>query len=215
MDLTAGAAAAMGASVGLIVGGLLLPRLMRKSGEYEAIARELETIRTKVETTERATAEIKAEINQNNWNQRERIALYRTRLEELLRLTYSIYDECSRQQSVALGKDELVANDAAENQLLAITALYFRDLRSLIVALRAARARLWADAYMLNVEWRTYRTIATVDNLAPEQREKLRAANTEKSKKLMTAMKASYFDVVQCVKAIEGAATPLLEHYVR
>jgi hypothetical protein len=73
--------------IGVLGGWIIRPYFVKRSEEqakYDAILGNLDTVRIKVETTERAAATIKEDIAHAKWWDREDRVLRRNKLEELL-----------------------------------------------------------------------------------------------------------------------------------
>lgn len=100
-----------------------------KIGDIKAQTDKLPEIQLQLAVATRTTEEIKAEIGQKDWRERERLTLYRTRLEELLGAVFDVNREAQRQGIAAHENEILTADVVPINRLQVITSLYFKQLR--------------------------------------------------------------------------------------
>jgi len=126
--------------LGLVVVGWYVKRsLSGYATEVAAIKAQtdkLDDIKKNLAETTRIAKEIEAEVGQKDWRERERLTLYRTRLEDYLTALYNVWAEWSRRYSSMLNDEFPISDDGPSHRVQAIAALYFRDdLRPLTLTL--------------------------------------------------------------------------------
>ncbi len=161
----------------------------------------------------RTTEELKAEIGEKGWRQRERMTLYRTRLEELLTATYQVAEEASRLVSAASGEEKLFRNESPENRMKTIAAFYFPELNVQVSNVVVLGIKVAATAIRLNGQWRFYklkRTSASSGEALDEVSKEYIAMISASS----TAMQGYYKELLAAVQSLERHAVPMIPQYV-
>jgi len=118
--------AAIAVACGFI--SLFLFRCADKVADVKAQTDKLPEMQKQLAAQIRIAEVMKAETDQKRWGERERLVLFRTRLEELLTATYQVLDEAARLYSAASSEEKIYRNESAENRLKTIAAFYFPEL---------------------------------------------------------------------------------------
>jgi hypothetical protein len=163
MEVLAGAGVMV---VSFVVGWFLRPYFVKRSeqqAEYDAILNNLGTIQKKVEVTERAAAEIKSEVEQKGWHERERIVLMRSKLEATFLAAFELREAVDRLQGTMMDDNPRDDVDIAANRLEMLTTLYFPTLRVAAAALRLMGNELAVSIRDVHVNFRVYVTTRAVD----------------------------------------------------
>jgi hypothetical protein len=189
-----------------------------KIGEIKAQTDNLEDIKTYLRETTELTEQIKADIGHEDWRERERLTLYRSRMEDLLSAVYAVQAECSRQHSEALGESELRSDETPNNRALVLVALYFPNLRLDTLALQRAALTFYGDARSLNFENRMHKlrraALKTVANADPVQWAELEQAFAPVFAERSAAMNKSYREFLEASTQIEDSIRNTIPQYV-
>lgn len=154
------------AGLGILTGWSARPYLVKRSekqAEYDAILSNLGTIKTRVEVTERTAAEIKSEIDQKEWRERERIVLMRSKLEAALLAGFQLREAVDKLQGTMTDDNPSDDVDMAANRLEMLTTLYFPALRAPAAALRITTTELAMSARGFHAAFALYVATRAVD----------------------------------------------------
>ena len=202
--------------LGTLIGWLLRPYLVDRSeqhAQYDEIIDKLGIIQAKVEVTEHATGQIKADVDQMQRRARKRLTLFRKRLEEFLGAVYQVQAECGKRVSSVLSDERTPTEQTASRRVLTVASLYFRgELRLDALKLHSAATKFSFDALKANTDWRLYNLRTKAANT--ESREVITAAYQPKHEANHAALNASYSEVLRHCSALEDKATVLITKYL-
>ena len=155
---------------------------------------------------------MKAETDQKRWGERERLVLFRTRLEELLTATYQVSEEAARLYSAALSEEKIYRNESAENRLKTIAAFYFPELNVQVSNVVVLGGKVGATAIRVNDQWRVYKLKRTT--ASTEEEREISKEYIETIAASSATMQGYYKDLLTAVKTQKRNAVPLISQYV-
>jgi len=147
--------AAIAVACGVI--SLFLFRYADKVADVKAQTDKLPEMQKQLAAQIRIAEVMKAETDQKRWGERERLTLYRTRLEELLTATYQVSEEAARLYSAASSEEKVYRNESAENRLKTIAAFYFPELNVQVSNIVVLGIKVGATAIRVNDQWRPWK----------------------------------------------------------
>ena len=201
----------------MVVMGLYVRHLLKgygnKVGEIKAQTDNLDEIKRQLGETTRVAEEIKSDFGLKDWRERERLTLYRDRMERLLSAVYELQSECTRHQGTALDESELRTNEEFGNRVQVLAALYFPTLRLLALELGKAALTACHHAKLVNHRWRLYRLRVAAEPNAPNQAQRDADYNREYEEGA-AAMHASYAALLAKAAEMEGRIGDLIPQYI-
>jgi hypothetical protein len=144
-------------SVGILstVGAALLEGWGKKKGEIAATKSDFEEIKRQLKETTAATKSVELALAHNDWIQRERNALKRAKLEQLIASAFSIARWVAGEARVAI-VDEKQDTTVSIDEFEMLSTLYFPELKS-----QSSKVHhLYREAYALFMDTR----IAVAEN---------------------------------------------------
>jgi hypothetical protein len=200
----------------LVVGALIavvLYRYAERIADIKAQTDKIPSIEAQLATLNRTIDEVKAEGGQKEWRRRERMTLFRNRLEELLTANYAISEEASRLYGAASGDDRLHRSESADNRLKTIAAFYFPELNVQASNVVALGVKVGATAIRINDQWRTSRLKRAAATTA-EEKHAVSKECLEVISVSSAAMRGYHKELMAAVKTLERDAVVLIPQYV-
>lgn len=185
-----------------------------KVADIKAQTDKLPEIKHILAETTHITEQIKAEVGQKDWRERERLTLFRERLEEFVGAIYEVQAETARRSSAIISEETLSTEQKATHRLLAIASLYFRPhLRLDTLKVQSAAIKFGKDAYKANHDWRMY-TLKMNGELSPEIRAALTAEYQALKDADAQAVGAAHKELLESCVVLEGKALDMIGKYV-
>jgi hypothetical protein len=184
-----------------------------KVGEIKAQKEQLDEILRQLGATTRLSEDIKAEVSQKDWRERERLTLYRSRLEELLTTAYSVSEEAYRLVSSAINEERIFQNQAPGNRLKTIAAFYFPELKVAVCNAVTLGSKVGGAAIQLNSKRRlSYMKLEAAQTV--EAKDAIVEEVAAICSALTTDMQDRYKELVLAVNVLEATAVPLIAQYL-
>lgn len=202
--------AAIAVACGVI--SLFLFRYADKVADVKAQTDKLPEMQKQLAAQIRIAEVMKAETDQKRWGERERLVLFRTRLEELLTATYQVSEEASRLYSAASSEEKIYRNESAENRLKTIAAFYFPELNVQVSNIVVLGTKVEATAMRVNDQWRSYKLKRT--SASSEEERAISKEYIEAIAASSATMQGYYKDLLTAVKTLERNAVPMIAQYV-
>lgn len=185
-----------------------------KVADIKAQTDKLPEIKAQLAETTRTTEEIKAEVSQKDWRDRERLTLYRTRLEELLGAAFDVNREAQRQTTIGAHANEVLQADVIPlNRMRVIASLYFKQLRPDVLELVMAGITCHNDSFQVNTQRRML-NLDPAPGATPELRAAYKAEHEAKFNEAMHTAQASFREIVIRCNTLENKAMELIDEYV-
>jgi hypothetical protein len=198
--------------VGAVVSAVLY-RYAERVADIKVQTDKIPAIEAQLAAINRTVDEVKAEGGQKEWRRRERMTLFRNRLEELLTANFAIAEEASRLYGAASGDERIQRSESADNRLKTIAAFYFPELNVQASNVVALGVKVGATAIRINEQWRTSKQKRAAATTA-EEKHAISKECLEVISVGSAAMRGYHKDLLAAVKTLEREAVVLIPQYV-
>ena len=153
-----------------------------KVADIKAQTDKLPEIQHILAETTRTTEQIKAEVGQKDWRERERLVLMRNKLEATLAAAFELNEAGERLRNTMTQDTPVDEVEAADSRLQVLTTLYFPELRPFAAVLKVLSLKMAHSARSMNLAFGLYKAHYAVDQNSAETRQAHQALTDTQAK---------------------------------